>query len=133
RHDSTGTVAAFASVLVLLVAALFESPFQHAETWALLWLWMSVPVASEEKLTEAQPDAARLKLPIRVLRWSGAVVVALAAADVAVQPAIASHWTATGERWEDQHNYSEAVAAYQRALSHDVTSANAHFNLTRSL
>jgi O-antigen ligase len=132
KHPSSTTVAAFAGVIVLLVAAFFESPLQH-EDWALLWLWMALPLAGFQVSDDALPASIRISTPVWVTRWAIAAAVTLGAAYLAVQPAIASYWTAVGVRSEDRQHYSLAIDAYQRALAHDATSPDAHFNLARSL
>ncbi len=118
--------AALAGVLALAAAAVLESPFQRADTWALLWVWLALPISLAVELR------ARGSAGI-ALRLGAAFVLVGAVSWFALQPAIASWYTQRGIRLEFNNHYDEAAAAYRTAIARDRTNRVAHFNLTRTL
>jgi putative inorganic carbon (hco3(-)) transporter len=128
RHASAA--AALGAMAALLVASFFESPFQRAETWGLLWLWMSLPMALDWQPEPQRPVASPATL---ILRWSAVAAGTLVLGWAVIQPVIGSYWEGAGDRLENRHRYPEAAAAYRRALTHDRSLPNANYCLARSL
>ncbi len=89
-------------------------------------------VAGRPDLADAQNNLGRLlhdrAEPGDLAAAEGHYRLAIGAA-----PRVALYWFNLGVVIEDQGRASEAVAAYERALELDATTADAHFNLARLL
>lgn len=120
------TAAAMAGVIALLTAAVMESPWQRADGWLLLWVWLALPISLDFDDSQETPAPRR---------WLAVPALCLAAAVswFALQPVVASWHIERGIRLEFNNQYPEAAAAYRAALAHDRTQRVAHFNLTRTL
>jgi hypothetical protein len=119
-------IASIATVAALTAASLLDFPLHRAETWALLWLMMAVP------LLQAAPYGTRPQ----PRRWPGyalALLVILAGGLAALAPLAASYQVARGGLEEDSNNLAAARAAYARALRWEPASADANFSLVRVL
>ena len=122
--------AAIGAVAAISAAALFESPMQRAEDWAVLWLAIALPFALRQA-EEEKKDRARVF--ILSIRWTAALALGAAIAWYAWLPARSSWWTGEGQRMEFNNDYDDAIAVYRRAAGLDVTNADAWFNLARTL
>jgi tetratricopeptide (TPR) repeat protein len=116
---------AIASVSALCAASLFDFPMHRAETWALLWLSMAVPLLS--------PTLSPAPLHRRVwLRYAGAAALLIAGSYAAFTPLAASFETAKGESDEGQGRLESSQTAYRAALRWEPWSPEANFDLVRA-
>ncbi|MDR3793769.1 MAG: hypothetical protein P4L03_10355 [Terracidiphilus sp.] len=119
-------LAAMASVAALLGASLVDFPLHRAETWALLWLTMAVP------LTGAGA-AASMQRQVSWLRYGLAVGVAAIGILAAARPLAASYELARGDAEEKAGEMAAAERTYRAVLGWEPAQADAHFNLVRVL
>ncbi len=122
----SGVAAAIASVTAFCAAALFDFPMHRAETWALLWLLMAVPLVSASPAPESH----------RRLNWfrsAGVVLLLVAAGNFAIAPLAASYELAKGKADEDHGAMDSALTAYRAALRWEPTSPDANFDQIRAL
>lgn len=117
--------AVIASVSALCAASLFDFPMHRAETWALLWLSMAVPLLSPNVL----PAPQRRRVWLRCV-----VAAALLAAGsyAAFTPLAASFETAKGESEENGGCLECSEMAYRSALRWERWSPDANFDLVRA-
>lgn len=115
---------AIASVASLCVASLFDFPMHRAETWALLWLFMAVPLALPVLLQVPQRRTGWL-------RCLGAMLLMLIGCRLAFAPMAASYDIAKGEAEEDRGQLESALVDYRTALRWEASSADANFDLVR--
>jgi len=120
------TAVAIASVAALCAAALFDFPMHRAETWALLWLSMAVPLIS------ATPPVT-IGRRWATLRYAGAALLLAAGSYFAFAPLAASYEIAKGELDEDAERMESSQTAYRTALRWEPASPDANFDLTRAL
>jgi tetratricopeptide (TPR) repeat protein len=100
-------------------------------------------IAAYERAIAGCPDLAAAHNNLgRLHHCGGAVAVAescyrlaiIAASDAGPEVGeLALYWFNLGVAVEDQGREAEAIAAYERAIEVDATTANAHFNLARLL
>ena len=117
---------AIASVSALCVASLFDFPMHRAETWALLWLSMAIPLASPK----LQPAPQRRLL---WLRYAGAALIVVAGSYAAFASLASSYELAKGESAEDRGTLESSLASYRAALRWKPSSPDANFDLVRAL
>jgi hypothetical protein len=118
--------AALGGVTAIAAAALFDSPLQRAETWALMWLYSALPFCFAPSPPVSSSRVARLIGAI------AAVAITAFAGWCVMQPVRASYWAGRGVRLESGNALPEAIAAYRRAIACDDTNATAWLNLTRA-
>jgi O-antigen ligase len=118
--------AAIASVSALCIASLFDFPMHRAETWALLWLSMAVPLVSP-----ARPPAPQRRRAW--LRCAAAALYLAAGSYAAFAPLAASYELARGESEEDHDHLESSQDAYRAALRWEPSSPDANFDLVRAV
>lgn len=124
QEECPAISAVIASVAALCVAALFDFPMHRAETWALFWILMAVPLANP---SFAQSPARHIAWP----RKSAAVLVLAGGAYFAFAPLASSYQLAKGESEENDGRLESSLSAYHAALRWEPSSADAHFDLVR--
>jgi O-antigen ligase len=117
--------AAIGSVAALAAAALGESPFQRADTWALLWLALALPFASTRPRDTASSSRVMVIIPV--------LLASLTCAWLAARPVAAAWFIEQGTDAESAGARGAAVSAYRRAVSFDTINAVAWFGLSRTL
>ena len=117
---------AIASVSALCVASLFDFPMHRAETWALLWLTMAIPLVSPK----LSPDSPRR---IAWPRYAGAALILVAGCYSAFAPLASSYEVAKGESDEHRGSLESSLVAYRAALRWRPTSPDANFDLVRAV
>jgi len=118
--------AAIASVSALCVATLFDFPMHRAETLALLWLSMAVPLASP-----TVPLALRGRA--RWLSYAGAAGLVVIGSYLCFAPLAASYEIAKGEFDENAEQLDSSQLAYRAALRWEPSSPDANYDLVRAL
>ena len=118
--------AAIATVTALCVASLFDFPMHRAETWAMLYLSMAVPLVRRSSSIASVP---RSVWP----RYAGAVSILVLGGFSAFAPLAASYQLAKAERNENEGQLQLSVAAYRAALRWQPSSPDANFSLARVL
>jgi len=121
-----GVAAAIAAVSALCAASLFDFPMHRAETWALFWIWMAVPLME----LDVSP------VPERAMAWAryaGAGLLLVAGSYFAFAPLAASYETGKGESEESSGRLESSRAADCAALRWEPWQADANFNLVRVL
>jgi len=116
--------AAIASVSALCVAALFDFPMQRAETWALLWLSLAVPLVPP--ILPAAPERRRAWW-----RYSAGALILIFGIGVAFGPLASSYLVAKGGAEEDGGRLAPSLAAYRAAQQWDASSPDARFDEVR--
>lgn len=116
---------AIASVSALCAASLFDFPMHRAETWALLWLSMAVPL-----IAPTLPPAPQCRRAW--LRCAGAAALLIAGSCVAFAPLAASFETAKGKSEENGGRLESSQRVYRAALRWDASSPDANFDLVRA-
>jgi tetratricopeptide (TPR) repeat protein len=96
----------------------------RAETWALLWLSMAVPLLSPRLL----PVPSRR---LAWLRYSGAAFLLVAGGCLAFVPLAAGYAIAQGESDESCGRWGPSQASFRAALQWEPWSPDANFDLTR--
>jgi len=119
----TAIAVAIASVTALCVASLFDFPMHRAETWALLWIFMAVPMRMAD-LTLAHPR-------LSFTRCAGGLVILVLGSGLALAPLVVSYKLAEGESDEEQNRLGAAQEDYRAVLRWDRSSSDANFELVR--
>ena len=118
--------AAIASVSALCVASLSDFPMHRAETWALLWLCMAVPLVSPIPVPAPQSGRGELRLV-------GAALFLLVGGFLAFAPLAASYELVKAVFEESNGHLERSQAAYRAALQWDLSSPDANFGLVRTV
>ena len=124
-EEKPGVAAAIACVSSLCAASLFDFPMHRAETWALFWISMAVPLVPSTCAAVPQPRRA-------LLRYAGAALLLIAGSCFAFAPLVASYELAKGESEENQGRLQSSLQAYRSALRWEPTSPDANFDLVRT-
>ncbi|HEY3926993.1 MAG TPA: O-antigen ligase family protein [Candidatus Koribacter sp.] len=119
KHGSPYALAGFAS---LLIAAGADFPLHRAETWALLWLWLSFAFLRDDPHITSSgrfPKAALVGVP--------------AVLCIAILPCLASYEVHEGLAYDAQSADVNAVPHYEQAIRYAPADPDANFYLARAL
>lgn len=117
-------VTAIGTVVAILILALVDSPLQRADTWALFWLALAVPLASQAETQGTQR---------RLLRAALGSLLLLAGLWFGIRPVAANYFIQQGQDAESENHNATALQWYDRALRWDPSQGNAYFNRARVL
>ncbi len=123
-------------VVAILVAACAESPLQRGESWALLWLWLSIPLRQQHlgPAALANPETARRTL--NRAPWPAMLVAAAVTTLIAIfaaRPLLATYVAGRATQLESEGVYPAAIDGYRRAIALGPAASSATFNLPRAL
>jgi putative inorganic carbon (hco3(-)) transporter len=129
RRDPANAVYAEASVTALVALAglaCFDFPLRRAETWAIAWLWLTLPFL-HLPLEQNQSKKHRVlvvALGVLFLGWS---------LQAAIRPLIASYNVAIAQQRESLGDLHGAEMTLRKAIKTYPASATAQFDLVRIL
>ena len=137
----SAVVVSIASVFALCAASLVDFPQHRAETWALQWILMAIPMACSTPVpaqsSTAVPVQSARSLPaiwfrLRWIRYVLAALLLVVGVGAAFSPLASSYEVAKGEVEESREQMEPSLAAYRAALRWQPSSPDANFDLVRA-